>query len=111
MNAEEIIALFRGAIQTGRLGDGEKLPTVRQTAKDYGVAQATAAKVYKTLETEGLVVTRTAAGTRVAPGASRAPGAVVDLARILSERAQSEGLTQEDAVSILRAVWPSHGVG
>lgn len=105
MNADDILTLLRGAIQSGQLGDGERLPTVRQTAKDFGVAQATAAKVYRTLESEGLVVTRTAAGTRVAPGASRASKSVVDLARALAERAQSEGLSQEDVLGVLRAVW------
>lgn len=105
MNADDILTLLRGAIQSGQLGDGERLPTVRQTAKDFGVAQATAAKVYRTLESEGLVVTRTAAGTRVAPGASRASKSVVDLARTLAERAQSEGLSQEDVLGVLRAVW------
>ncbi|WP_053353742.1 GntR family transcriptional regulator [Leucobacter musarum] len=105
-SAEEIAALFRGAIQTGQLGDNERLPTVRQTARDFGVAQATAAKAYRALEQEGLTVTRTAAGTRVAPGASRAAGAVVERARAFAESAQQEGTSFNDAVAVLRAVWP-----
>ena len=87
--ADEIDALFRGAIRSGQLGDGERLPTVRQTARDFGVAQATAAKAYKSLERDGLIVTRTAAGTRVAPGASRAPQAVIEHARALAEQAKA----------------------
>lgn len=103
--ADEILELFRGAIRSGQLGDGERLPTVRQTARDFGVAQATAAKAYRALEQEGLVVTRTAAGTRVAPGASRAPGAVVERARALAEEARREGTGFEETVAVLRAVW------
>lgn len=106
-SADGIAELFRGAIQSGGLGDGERLPTVRQTARDFGVAQATAAKAYRQLEQEGLVVTRTAAGTRVAPGASRAAAQVVEQARLLAETAQQAGTTFDDAVSVLRAVWPS----
>lgn len=103
--ADEIVELFRGAIRAGQLGDGERLPTVRQTARDFGVAQATAAKAYRALEQDGLVVTRTAAGTRVAPGASRAPHTVVERARALAEAAQAAGISADDAVSVLRVVW------
>ncbi|WP_082600401.1 GntR family transcriptional regulator [Agromyces sp. Root81] len=103
--AEDIAQLFRGAIQTGQLGDGERLPTVRQTARDFNVAQATAAKAYKTIEHEGLVVTRTAAGTRVAPGASRAPQLVVERARSLAEAADAAGVSLEDTIAIVKSVW------
>lgn len=104
-SADEIDALFRGAIRSGQLGDGERLPTVRQTARDFGVAQATAAKAYKALERDGLIVTRTAAGTRVAPGASRAPQAVVEHARALAEASESALISLDDTIAILRAVW------
>lgn len=104
-SAEDIADRFRGAIRSGRLGDGERLPTVRQTARDFGVAQATAAKAYRALEQDGFVVTRTAAGTRVAPGASRAPQAVVAQARALAEAAELADVAVDDVVAILRAVW------
>jgi GntR family transcriptional regulator len=101
---DDITQLFRGAIHSGTLGDGERLPTVRQTARDFGVAQATAAKAYRALETEGLVVTRTAAGTRVAPGASRAPKAVIEQARTLLDASEKAQLPLEDVIAILRAL-------
>lgn len=101
---DDITQLFRGAIRSGALGDGERLPTVRQTARDFGVAQATAAKAYRALETEGLVVTRTAAGTRVAPGASRAPKTVIEQARTLLDASEKAQLPLEDVIAILRAL-------
>lgn len=104
-SADEIAELFRGAIHSGQLGDGERLPTVRQTARDFAVAQATAAKAYKALEQEGLVVTRTAAGTRVAPGASRAPQSVIESARALAEAGDEAQVHLDDVIAILRAVW------
>ncbi|QIM18894.1 GntR family transcriptional regulator [Leucobacter coleopterorum] len=103
--ADSIADLFRGAIRSGQLGDGERLPTVRQTARDFAVAPGTAAKAYKTLEQEGLLVTRTAAGTRVASGASRAAGQTVERARALAESAQQDGVSIDDAIAVLRAVW------
>ena len=104
LSADEITELFRGAIRSGLLGDGERLPTVRQTARDFAVAQATAAKAYRALEQEGLVVTRTAAGTRVAPGASRAPQAVIERARTLVEASDAAGVAVEDVLAIVRAI-------
>lgn len=103
-SGDEITELFRGAIRSGALGDGEKLPTVRQTARDFGVAQATAAKAYRALEGEGLVVTRTAAGTRVAPGASRAPQAVIERARALLEASEEAQVPIDDVVAIVRSL-------
>lgn len=107
-SADAIAEWFRGAIRAGQLGDGERLPTVRQTAQNLGVAPATAARAYKALESEGLVVSRTAAGTRVAPGASRAPGEVVVSARALSEAAREADLDLAEAVAVLKAVWGEH---
>ena len=104
-SADEIAELFRGAIRSGQLGDGERLPTVRQTARDFAVAQATAAKAYKALEQDGLVITRTAAGTRVAPGASRAPQPVIEKIRALVEASDMAGVPLDDVIAILRTIW------
>ena len=104
-SAEDIAELFRGAIRSGQLGDGERLPTVRQTARDFAVAQATAAKAYKALEQSGFVVTRTAAGTRVAPGASPAPQSVIEHVRALVEASGDAQVSLDDVVAILRAIW------
>jgi GntR family transcriptional regulator len=108
-SAEDIAELFRGAIRSGQLGDGERLPTVRQTARDFAVAQATAAKAYKALEQGGFVVTRTAAGTRVAPGASPAPQAVIEHVRALADASADAQVTLDDVIAILRAIWAPGG--
>lgn len=108
-SAEEIAELFRGAIRSGQLGDGERLPTVRQTARDFAVAQATAAKAYKALEHDGLVITRTAAGTRVAPGGSRAPQAVIESIRALVEASAKAHVPLEDVIAITRTIWTASG--
>ncbi|MCS3442176.1 GntR family transcriptional regulator [Microbacterium phyllosphaerae] len=106
-SADDIAEAFRAAILIGQIGDGERLPTVRRTASDFGVALATAAKAYKSLEQAGLVVSRTAAGTRVAPGAGRAPAEVIAQVRALVEACDATGVSAEDAVGILRASWPA----
>ncbi|QEO15056.1 GntR family transcriptional regulator [Agromyces intestinalis] len=98
---------FRGLIVSGQLGAGERLPTVRQTASDLGVAPGTAAKAYKMLERDGLVVTRTAAGTRVAAEAAVLPGAVVRRIRELIAEAEAADANPEDVIDVLRLAWQS----
>ena len=57
---------IRVAIATGRLQAGDQLPTVRQMAVDLRVNANTVAKVYLTLEREGVLVTRRGVGTFIA---------------------------------------------
>lgn len=103
--ALDIYRQFRGLIVSGQLGANERLPTVRQTASDLGVAPGTAAKAYKLLEQDGLVVTRTAAGTRVAESAAVLPASVMRHIRDLVAEAERTGANSSDVVDVLRAVW------
>jgi GntR family transcriptional regulator len=57
---------IRVAIATGRLRPGDQLPTVRQLAVDLRVNANTVAKVYVTLEREGVLVTQRGVGTFIA---------------------------------------------
>lgn len=105
--AVDIYRQFRGLIVSGQLGAGERLPTVRQTASDLGVAPGTAAKAFKLLERDGLVVTRTAAGTRVAESAAVLPGAVVRRIRDLMAEADAAGADPGEVIDVLRVMWHS----
>lgn len=101
----DIYRQLRVLIVSGQLGANERLPTVRQTASDLGVAPGTAAKAYKMLEQEGLVVSRTAAGTRVAESAAVLPQPVIRRIRELVAEAASTGADPEDVINVLRIVW------
>lgn len=103
--ALDIYRQFRGLIASGQLGAGERLPTVRQTASDLGVAAGTAAKAYKLLERDGLVVTRTAAGTRVAESAAVLPHTVIRHIRDLVDAADAADANPDDVIEVLRVVW------
>lgn len=104
----DIYRQFRGLIVSGQLGVNERLPTVRQTASDFGVAPGTAAKAYKMLEHEGLVVTRTAAGTRVADAAAPLPQPVIRHIRDLVTAAQSSGAQINDVIDVFRVTWQTY---
>lgn len=103
--AKQIHEQISGLITTGQLGRGERLPSVRQLATDLRVAPGTVAKAYRTLEAEGLLVSRTGAGTRVSEHATLVPASVTQAARRLVSTGQSAGLSLEETVRVLRTMW------
>lgn len=103
--AEQVAAHFRGLVLAGRIGAGERLPTVRQTARDFGVALGTAARAYRMLEAEGTIVTRGAAGTRVADQPSALPGGVIAKLRAAVEDAKAAGTSEAEVLNALQAIW------
>jgi GntR family transcriptional regulator len=87
------------AVRAGALAPGQRLPPIRQLARDLGLAVGTVARAYRELEAAGLVVGSRGGGTRVAPGLpapaqpmpealDRLAGALVDEAALLGASAQ-----------------------
>ena len=103
---EQIRDQIRGLIVSGQLAADERLPSVRQLARDLEVAAGTVAKAYKALEAEGLLTARTSGGTRVSRNATTTPQRVLAAARQLAEVGSAAGASLEDTVRIRRAVGP-----
>jgi DNA-binding transcriptional regulator YhcF (GntR family) len=107
-----IAAELSRRIADRELAPGDKVPSTRQVAQEFGVALATATKALDVLRAEGLVITRPRSGTVVAPRrAAKSGDAAVELTRerVLAEAieiADGEGL---EAVS-MRAVASRCGV-
>ncbi|MFF9084841.1 PLP-dependent aminotransferase family protein [Streptomyces sp. NPDC014991] len=59
---------LRGAVRSGRLAPGTRLPPYRSLAADLGVARNTVADAYAELVAEGWLTARQGSGTRVAVG-------------------------------------------
>ena len=104
--SEQIRRQLRSRILSGTLASGERLPSVRQLARDLGVATGTVAKAYKLLEEDGLVVSRAGAGTRVGGSVTTPPAPVMKAARELARAAVASGVQLDEAVLALRASWP-----
>jgi GntR family transcriptional regulator len=62
----QIIDQVLASIATGKLGIGDRLPTVRQLAVDLAVNFNTVARAYKELEIRGVLNTQQGTGTFVA---------------------------------------------
>lgn len=107
--SEQIYHQVRAIIISGSLGTGEKLPPVRQLARDLGVAVGTVAKAYKLLEQEGLVVTSAGGGTRVSSTVSAPPAVVVQAARKLAALASAHGVSLDETIGAVQASWTADG--
>lgn len=62
----QIAQRIRDEIHSGTLQPGDRVPSVRELSKEYGVSRATADKALSALRSEGLVIAVTGVGTQVA---------------------------------------------
>jgi GntR family transcriptional regulator len=91
-------------ITAGSLAAGTRLPTIRQLARDLGLAPGTIARTYRELELAGLVRTGRAKGTVVADITATDPVAALgDLARDYVTAALALGFDTATAVDAVRA--------
>ncbi len=105
LGGTDLHRFFRGLIVSGRLGAGERLPTVRQAAADFAVAPGTVQKAYKALELDGLVVSRVGSGTRVADGVGVLTADVSRALRGVVDAMAVDGPDIETVVDVLRRMW------
>ncbi|MEU2655398.1 TetR/AcrR family transcriptional regulator C-terminal domain-containing protein [Streptomyces sp. NPDC007325] len=90
-----IVGEFRRRIAAGELGPGDRLPSTRRIAEEWGVALATATKALTTLRLEGLVEALPRVGTIVAEPAAAAP---VPAGRQQAPRTREQELTLDRIV-------------
>jgi GntR family transcriptional regulator len=100
---------LRAAVATGRLAQGEQLPTVRQLAVDLRVNANTVARVYAELERAGVIETRRGVGsfvsatpTQAHPPRDHERRLRVFVTRVLAD-ADAAGFSVDDVVNALRA--------
>ncbi|WP_405059211.1 GntR family transcriptional regulator [Kribbella sp. NBC_01505] len=63
---EQLRRQLADLIGSGVLSPGDRLPPLRQLARDLGLAVNTVARTYRELESEGMVTSHRGGGTRVA---------------------------------------------
>ena len=66
---KQLVEHIRRKVQTGELGPGEMLPSIRRFSAAYGIGRNTVAAAYEQLTAEGVCETRRGSGTVVSPGA------------------------------------------
>ena len=109
--------LFNGIsqlISSGELAPDEKLPAVREVAKQLGINPNTVQKAYAQLEQSGLIYSMPAKGSYVSPSdnATQAlkAGAIKTLEAALLT-ARKSGITHDEVVGIADRLWFVDGKG
>lgn len=105
---QQIKGMIEYGIVCGDFAAGEMLPSVRDLATTMGVAPMTVSQVYRELKGQGLIETRTGAGTIVADGQNRqaANQGMVGLHQridALIDEAMAAGLRASDLASLIHA--------
>jgi DNA-binding transcriptional regulator YhcF (GntR family) len=99
----QIAAQVRGAIASGRVAEGDRLPPARDLADALGVNMHTVLRAYGDLRDEGLVDMRRRRGVIVrAAGDTRAR--LLELARDLATEAARQGLSKADLRRLIEEV-------
>ncbi len=94
-------------IEAGQLAAGERLPPLRQLARDLGLAVGTVGRSYRGLESAGLVVSRRGAGTRVAdrPPVPAPESGLLREAHAYVARAAQLGFDRPAALAAFEQAW------
>lgn len=97
-------------VRVGTLPVGSRLPAIRQLAGDLGLAAGTVARVYRELETAGVLHTARRAGTVVAAVPAGPVGdPLAELAADFAARAAALGADPQTAVDAVLAAWSAAG--
>ena len=103
---EQIRMQIATMISSGVLEVGARLPTIRQLAKDLGLAGGTVARAFRELEADGVIVTRGRHGSFVAePSPAASDGATTALreaADAFAVRAHQLGADPKGALELAR---------
>jgi DNA-binding transcriptional regulator YhcF (GntR family) len=97
---------------TGELEAGQKLPTVRQLARDLGLAVNTVARAYRELEADGIISTQGRRGTFVRSEVfeheklETHQQAARQAAMQFTRTARRNGMTLSEATHLVEAAWP-----
>jgi GntR family transcriptional regulator len=101
---EQIASGVRAALRTGRLVEGDRLPSGRELAAALGVNLETVQRAYRLLAQEGLVTSRVGRGTRVADGIDTDQ---IDLGRHIVDlvaRADAVGVSVGELAAMIRSM-------
>ena len=103
---EQIRAQLAASIRLASLRSGDRLPSVRQLARDLRISPGTVARAYLALESEGLVDTARGGGTRVRVHVENFPEAM-DAAFDFVAVAREHNIGLSELLLAVRVAWSS----
>ncbi len=103
----QLVDRLRREILEGILGEGERLPSVRELAAQLAINPNTIQRAYRELEAQDWVVSIPGKGTFVRnvanPGAARQRQLLSQLDKLVAEL-ETAGLSREEIISYLKGV-------
>ena len=105
---KQVIAAITGAIQTGELAEGDKLPSIRELSARLDINPNTVAKVYRELELTGLIASRAGSGSFVLPqeaetlSAAEKNSLLGTLLSDLLQEARKYRISEQEALAYIR---------
>jgi len=93
---EQLAAGVRGAVATGQVAPGDRLPAARTLAHDIGVDMHTVLRAYGKLREEGLLDLRRGRGAVVRGDGAAGRAAVRSLAEALAAEARRQGVSRAE---------------
>jgi GntR family transcriptional regulator len=101
----EIADKFKEYIDKGIYNPGDKLPSVRQVAEDFGVNPNTAARAYSYLEEQGIIHTLPKKGVYVSENNTVSSNINMVEAVKCIEKLKDDGLSYEEITEIIKGVY------
>lgn len=106
---EQIIDSVRQSILSGAITPGEKLPSVRNLAKELGINPNTIQKAYNILESDGVILTLPGRGSVVLSETEdlrkKQLAKMEEKLSVVAAEAHSTGITEEEFVTAAHRAW------
>lgn len=105
---EQLYEKISAMITSGVLPPGERMPTVRETARSLGINPNTVQRAYTRLEQDGFIYTVPAKGSYVSDNKSASDAMLRRTAEELKNcmmTAKNAGMEKQAAITLLDSVW------
>ena len=109
---EQLFSGIAGLISSGELKPDEKLPAVREVAKQLGINPNTVQKAYVQLEQAGLIYSMPAKGSYVSSQTQAVEALRAEALKRLEDglsAAKKSGVTKEEVLDSVNKIWSIDG--
>lgn len=109
---EQLFSGIAGLISSGELKPDEKLPAVREVAKQLGINPNTVQKAYVQLEQAGLIYSMPAKGSYVSSQTQAVEALRTEALKRLEDglsAAKKSGVTKEEVLDSVNKIWSIDG--